>query len=607
MEIKKTFKKVASLLLSIALFVSFVPMGSYMTSAENSLEIPEIDGNMEDLDIIENKQDTTLTGNSEEEPADFPHLTEVPEGYIGIYTKEDLNAVRNNLSGNYILMNDIEFTNADFAEGGDFYNSGYGWLPIGNEDSPFIGILDGNGFVIENLYINRTEYYIGLFGYIKEATIKNLGIQDCEIISSAKNIGTVSGCAKDSDIVNCYNTGNITIPEYPNYQIYVGGISGYTANSTLIKCYNNGGIIVEVDISYGMYIGGITGYVKNSTINTCYNIGNISVDFLIFSPSRIGNDSIGGISGSIEDSTITKCYNSGEISATCNMPNIEISGISGNGSNSTISECYNTGSLIVVFCGISGFSTSGIISRCSNTNISKCYNTGNISITIKRPNAWSGRSVHLSGIAGYTEKSNIEDCYNAGNITVVYSDVDFAFANFINLGGISGKGWDGSITNCYNVGEIDFSYSDQFDYIGGIAGYTACDLSNCYSQNCQVIGIGRESTKNVKVCTDEEMKKQETFVGFDFTNVWTFDNSNKYPYPILRPTLNNDCTYGDINGDSKINLDDVVMLLRHVSKSQEITDPKLLEACNIVEDGVINLDDVIRLLRYVSKAIPSLK
>ncbi|MBQ2880961.1 MAG: dockerin type I repeat-containing protein, partial [Clostridia bacterium] len=69
----------------------------------------------------------------------------------------------------------------------------------------------------------------------------------------------------------------------------------------------------------------------------------------------------------------------------------------------------------------------------------------------------------------------------------------------------------------------------------------------------------------------------------------------------------NSIVYGDINNDGKINLDDVIKLLRHISKADIITDPKELAACEIVDDGRINIDDVVRLLRFVSKAIPSLK
>ena len=48
-----------------------------------------------------------------------------------IETKEQLNAVRNNMSACYILTKDIVFEDSDFAEGGAYYNEGQGWEPIG--------------------------------------------------------------------------------------------------------------------------------------------------------------------------------------------------------------------------------------------------------------------------------------------------------------------------------------------------------------------------------------------------------------------------------------------------------------------------------------------
>ena len=68
-----------------------------------------------------------------------------------------------------------------------------------------------------------------------------------------------------------------------------------------------------------------------------------------------------------------------------------------------------------------------------------------------------------------------------------------------------------------------------------------------------------------------------------------------------------DYLLGDVNDDGLINLDDVIKLLRHVSKASIITEPKLLAAGEIIEDGVLDLYDVIHLLRYVSKAIPDLR
>ncbi len=67
-----------------------------------------------------------------------------------------------------------------------------------------------------------------------------------------------------------------------------------------------------------------------------------------------------------------------------------------------------------------------------------------------------------------------------------------------------------------------------------------------------------------------------------------------------------DFTLGDVDLDGNIDLDDVIALLRHVSKAVVLTDSNSLSAGDVVEDGVLNMDDIVKLLRYVSKAIPEL-
>lgn len=93
-------------------------------------------------------------------------LTEVPEGYIGIYTKDDLFDVHLNTSANYILMNDIIFDKSDFDEN---YNDGMGWIPIAS----FSGTFDGNGYKISNLIITGDASEAGFFASITtEASVK---------------------------------------------------------------------------------------------------------------------------------------------------------------------------------------------------------------------------------------------------------------------------------------------------------------------------------------------------------------------------------------------------------------------------------------------------
>ena len=95
----------------------------------------------------------------------------VPEGYTGIYTAEDLDRIRGEQwFGNYILMSDIVFTDADYAPGGICEG---GWRPIEDAYGSWNGIFNGNGYVIRNLKIRsgtvhtndwESAAYYGLFG-----------------------------------------------------------------------------------------------------------------------------------------------------------------------------------------------------------------------------------------------------------------------------------------------------------------------------------------------------------------------------------------------------------------------------------------------------------
>lgn len=107
---------------------------------------------------------------------------EVHPDYTYIYTKEDLNNIRNDLSGEYMLMNDITFTEADFSEDGAFFNDGFGWIPIGAVvKEAFVGLFNGNGHTISGLKVNKAYYnYCGLFGVNKGAII-DLRINEAQI------------------------------------------------------------------------------------------------------------------------------------------------------------------------------------------------------------------------------------------------------------------------------------------------------------------------------------------------------------------------------------------------------------------------------------------
>lgn len=109
-----------------------------------------------------------------------------------IATAAELDEVRNHLeAGIYFqLTEDIDLTNYLSASGAG-YNGGAGWLPIGdwleNGDNPFQGNLDGNGYTITGLMIYRPLFdsAVGLFGYIDNARLSNMKLENVDIIGQS--------------------------------------------------------------------------------------------------------------------------------------------------------------------------------------------------------------------------------------------------------------------------------------------------------------------------------------------------------------------------------------------------------------------------------------
>lgn len=354
----------------------------------------------------------TLPVAAEGASSEPEHLKEVPEGYTGIYTKEDLDAVRNDLAGKYILMNDIVFVKTDFNSGGPYYNAGKGWEPIGTDtDSGFTGIFDGNAYVIKGIVINRKgNTAVGLFGS-NNGTIQNLGLTDS--IMRASYIGGIAGL-NNGTIQNCFQTGEVSGSSW------VGGIAGYNNDGIISGCYNTGNVVGDTRGSGN--IGGITGWNSGGTVSECHNFGNIS-----------GPSYVGGISGLNNNmGTIINCYNTGDIEVS----SVWGGGIAGmNTSQGEITACYNRGN-------IHGTSTIGGVTGENQASIKNCYNIGSIQ--------GSGITFKNSGV--------IANCYNIGRT---------------NAHGITENNSSGTLTDCYYLSLTHNGISETID---GAVEYTMDEM-----------------------------------------------------------------------------------------------------------------------------------
>ena len=220
----------------------------------------------------------------------------------------------------------------------------YGWVRIGNATTNFSGTYDGQGFTINGLYINRPSTdNIGLFGYSKNAVLKNIGLTNVDI-TGHDQVGSLTGYVSYSTITNCYSTGSVA----GRYD--VGGLVGVNQYPTPLKnSYSS------CTASGSNQVGGLVGYAYNSSVLRCYASGNVNGFF-----------AVGGLVG-LNYSTITDCYATGSVTGTN-----DVGGLIGWNNSGTISNDFAVG-------GVSGSTKVGglIGENSSGTITNSFYDTEN--------------------------------------------------------------------------------------------------------------------------------------------------------------------------------------------------------------------------------------
>lgn len=193
-----------------------------------------------------------------------------------ISSVEDFDIVRNNLSGNYILANDIDLSEV----------SGI-WKPIGKADAPFTGTFDGNGHKIFNL--EKFEYLegpVGIFGYVSNCTIKNIGVEMKENASMeiSEYNGTICGLLVgngNGTIVRSYAKGNLCGKMQGSafsgyYGVHIAGLLCGKFSGNISECYTEGEVHAEKsDLTFAYaYAGGIVGHFQGN-MQDSYSISEV--------------------------------------------------------------------------------------------------------------------------------------------------------------------------------------------------------------------------------------------------------------------------------------------------------------------------------------------
>lgn len=342
------------------------------------------------------------------------------DGYMWVENVQQLQKLNTNLSGRYAMRNGIDATSSST------FNS------IGTSGAAFTGAFDGLGFKIFDLNVSAAGTDdVGLFGYTKDAAIRNVTLVGGEI-TGKNNVGSVIGYMDGGTLSNVINSVHV------NGQQHVGGIVGHVEGP-------------EGDQA------GLTGLVNTGVV-------------------RGSKSDVGGVIGSMTWAVLDGAtYNYGSVTGA----GYNVGGVVGQAVYSTLGS---EGGTLQNRMDVTGqYNVGGIVGSMAVTTVRHAENRGAVTATGHREDTYSYHSdyqtvgihtaqvyaANVGGIAGSSSNtSSISDVLNTGDVRSYKGDGnDYYDAG--NVGGIVGRAEDTNITNGTNK-ENDVYGAHN---VGGIAGY----------------------------------------------------------------------------------------------------------------------------------------
>lgn len=360
------------------------------------------------------------------------NLTSIPAAGDTVYIKDaaDLYALQTLVNSGYLFNADgsknflsttgISFENVTFEQLEDIdlttNDNTKKWVPIGKTYStlvptsyPFSGNYAGNNKTINILmsYSSGTELTLGLFGYVKNGSVKDI---------------TVSG--------SITTDGDSTVK-------LAAGVVSYLEGGTVDGCVNDVSIAIKNETVQGAKIGGIVAEaMTGSKITNCISKNFVSV------ANANTTVCMGGIAGSAYGTLIDNVKNEKKIVCSSDSGvTAETGGIVGYLCDSKIYNSINRGQVLLLSDGHAGgivgslFGTENKIYNCYNDNIVSVYNGYSAGIVGYAAINQSTTSVEIKNCVSY-ENINENDSQKSGIINVVNSTA-------------SDPDTIGTISNCY--------------------------------------------------------------------------------------------------------------------------------------------------------------
>ena len=399
-------KKVLSLLLTLCLVMTFVPMAAFAEDAQN-------------ISVWDGSTAAAFAGGTG--TAEDPY--QIANGAELAYLASSVNNGETYEAKNFVLTANIDL-------------NGLPWTPIANSFSDalfggsdyrvFAGNFDGKGYTISNVSIGSETTplesdVLGLFG-ATEGKISNLNLDTVSIhgvakIASGYVIGIAGGLVGSSggSIENCHVTGLAMDMSAPS--------NGYVA---------------------AYWVGGLVGALDGAQlINECSVSGSIT--------EKAGKGSIGGLIGELgKAAKIT--YSRSDVTVNVKADSrggANVGGFIGKGNGKTDAEtiirnCYATGNVT------GGAYTGGFAGGLWGLNIKNCYASGNVSQAAAAMASFVGTDASDPNYYG-----SITNCFATGSVTGS-SPFQYAFAEQSSATKRS------EITNCY-FAEENFGIKTQYE------------------------------------------------------------------------------------------------------------------------------------------------
>jgi hypothetical protein len=430
----------------------------------------------------------------------------------------DLDAIRDNPAARYRLMNDLHSASPGYWSVASIIGDHRkGWQPIGTSSNPFTGSLDGQGYEISGLFINRPdEDEVGLFGCVGEAgAIDNVEVVNATITGKqyvagvvGNNLGTLSNCYFSGSIngdrclgaLAGLNVGTISNSHYNYSDVLINSVNMITVGALFADDFQQwltGSKFLYVDQRLARENGY---YLVNdvSDLKELLAFGqDDSLKFRLTNSLNLGGESnfyVPYLAGEFDGNghkILNLTLNSNSASQVglfgylapsgkvtqLGIENADIAGVyvvGGlvGGNNGIVSDSYCSGNVAGDDCvgGTIGYNWNGSVSNsysagsvAGETNVGGLVGINGATLT----NCHSSSSItggdSAGGLAG-ANRGDLANSYSSGSVTAYYS-----------VGSLVGSN-EGSLTNSYSTGSVNGWYS-----VGGLAGVNSETLSNSYS------------------------------------------------------------------------------------------------------------------------------